>query len=59
LLIRGVGRLVGANKNAMIVIYYVEPVGGDWSNSELLTTDQKTRINTFIEDSQKDIQFLE
>jgi len=58
-LIRGLGRLVGANKNAMIVIYYVEPVGGDWSNSELLTTDQKARINTFIENSQKDIQFLE
>lgn len=59
MLIRGIGRLVGANKNAMIVVYYFEPVGGDWSNRDLLTTNQKTLINQFAEDSQKDIQFLE
>ena len=58
LLIRGRGRLVGANNNAMIVIYYIEPVGGDWSSNNLLTTDQRNGLNKFIEDSQKDIQFL-
>jgi hypothetical protein len=59
LLVRGMGRLLGANKNAMIVIYYFEPVGGEWGNQSFWSTDQKNWVNKFIEDSRKDIQFLE
>lgn len=58
LLIRGMGRLVGANKNALIVVYYFEPVRGDWSDNNLLSSDQKSWLHKFIADSQTDIQIL-
>ena len=59
LLINGIGRLVGGNNNAMIEIYYYEIVTGDWSDFNLLTSEQKKQLDEFIKDSEKDIQILE
>jgi hypothetical protein len=59
LLINGIGRLIGGNNNAMIIIYYLEQATGDWSNFNMLTSEQKKQLDEFIEDSEKDIQILE
>ena len=59
LLIRGIGRIVGANNNVSIVIYYLEQATGDWSNINLLTAEQKKQLNELIEDSKRDIEILE
>ncbi|MCJ7757637.1 MAG: hypothetical protein MUP24_05780 [Gillisia sp.] len=58
LLQKGTGRLIGANKNAMIVIFYLARVAGDWSNPDMLTAEQKRQLIEFTEDSKKDIQFI-
>jgi hypothetical protein len=59
LLINGIGRLVGGNSNAMIVIYYLEQATGEWSDFNMLTSEQKKQLDEFIKDSEKDIQILE
>lgn len=57
-LVQGIGKLVGANANAMIVIYYLENVTGNWSDINTLTSSQQEILNDFIEASQKDVQIL-
>jgi hypothetical protein len=59
LLVKGMGRIVGAKGNAMILIYYLEQATGDWSNKARLITEQIKQLNEFIEDSKRDIQILE
>ena len=59
LLIKGIGKLVSGRGNAMIVIYYIEQVTGDWSNFNMLTSEQKKQLDEFIKDSEKNIQILE
>ena len=57
-IVRGYGRRVGTNDNAMIRIYYLERVAGDWSNLKMLNPQQKRYLNDFIEASKKDIEIL-
>lgn len=59
LLVKGIGRIVGGNSNAMIVIYYFEQSTGDWSNKSTLTPENKKQLNEFVEASNRDIQILE
>ena len=59
LLIKGVGKLVGGRGNAIIVIYYIEQVTGDWSNFNRLTSKQKKQLEEFIEDSENGYKILE
>jgi hypothetical protein len=58
-LIKGIGKLVGGRDRAMFIIYHYEYVTGDWSNYNVLTSEQKKQLDEFIEDSDKDIQILE
>jgi hypothetical protein len=57
-IVRGYGRRVGTQDNAMIRIYYLEQVAGDWSNLNTLTPEQQTHLSAFIEDSKKDVEIL-
>jgi hypothetical protein len=59
LLIKDIGRLVGARSRAMIIIRYLEQVTGDWTNLALLSSEQRKQLDVFIEDSGNDIQILE
>lgn len=58
-LIKGVGKLVGGHGKAMFKIYYYEYVTGDWSNFNMLTSEQNKQLDEFIEDSDKDFTFLD
>jgi hypothetical protein len=58
-LIKGIGKLVGGQGKAIFIIYYYEYVTGDWSNFNMLTSEQKKQLDEFIEDSEKDIQILD
>ena len=58
-LVRGIGRIIGAKKNAMIVILYFEQVWGDWSNPDLLTMEQRKQLNDFVENSKRNVQILD
>ena len=53
-----IGRLLGSNDEAMIIINYSENVSGDWSNLKNITNKQSDYLNTFISDSRNDIQIL-
>jgi hypothetical protein len=57
-IVRGYGRRVGANSNAIICVYYLERVAGDWRNLKRLSSEQQTHLDKFIEDSKKDIEIL-
>jgi hypothetical protein len=57
-IVRGYGKRVGTNDNAMIRIYYLERVAGDWSNLKMLNPQQQRYLLEFIEDSKKDIEIL-
>ncbi len=57
-IVRVYGRRVGANNNAMIRIFYLERVTGNWSNLKMLSPKQQTHLLTFIEAGQKDIEIL-
>ena len=57
-IVRGYGRRVGSEDNAMIRIYYLERVAGDWSNLKMLNPQQQRYLNDFIEASKKDIEIL-
>jgi hypothetical protein len=59
LLIKGTGKLVGGQSNAIFIIYYLEEVTGDWSDFNLLTSEQKKQLDEFIEDSEKDFTILD
>ena len=58
-LIKGIGKLVGGQGKAIFKIYYYEYVTGDWSNFNMLTSEQKKQLDEFIEDSEKDFTFLD
>jgi len=58
-LIKGIGKLVGGQGKAIFKIYYYEYVTGDWSNFNILTSEQNKQLDEFIEDSEKDIQILD
>ena len=58
-LIKGIGKLVGGQGKAIFIIYYYENVTGDWSNFNMLTSEQNKQLDEFIEDSEKDIQILD
>ncbi|MDC3237266.1 hypothetical protein OAT93_00880 [bacterium] len=58
-LIKGIGKLVGGHGKAMFKIYYYGYVTGDWSNFNMLTSEQNKQLDEFIEDSDKDFTFLD
>ena len=58
-LIKGIGKLVGGQGKAIFIVSYYEYVTGDWSNFNMLTSEQKKQLDEFIEDSDKDIAFLD
>lgn len=58
LLVRAVGKRVGANNNAKFEVYYVKGVAGDWSDPARLTMQQKKQIEDLHADFERDIEFL-
>jgi hypothetical protein len=62
-LVKGLGRIVSANSDSVMHIYYSENLEGkytcsDWENKNLLTDDQKVLLDELIECCEKDIQIL-
>jgi hypothetical protein len=57
-IVRGYGKRVGADNNALIRIYYLERVQGDWSDLKMLSPEQQTHLRTFLEAAEKDVEIL-
>jgi hypothetical protein len=57
-IVRGYGKRAGAGNNAVIRIYYLEQVTGDWSNLKMLSSEQQTHLRIFLEAAEKDVEIL-
>jgi len=62
-LVKGLGRIISAESDSKINIFYAQELGGKykcsyWENVNSLAHIQKTLLDEFIESSKKDIQIL-
>ena len=58
-LVKALGRLSGPKNKTKLQIIYEKSVDGQWGGLGTLSVDQREELNSFIADSEKDIQIIE